>query len=103
MLRMNSGLNLKLSAENTPPARSFNAARCLSGETGVSGQVRRAGVIADVVDAADVFRRERGGAPDLAEPGLEAAAQDIIDSPGLSCRDSRRCHSSCEMSRRFFR
>jgi hypothetical protein len=79
---MNSGLNLKLSAENTPPARSQCGA-LLVGRDGRQREVRRAGVIADVVDAADVFRRERGGAPDLAEPGLETAAQHIIGLAGF--------------------
>ena len=38
MLRRNSGLKRKLSAEKTPVAMSSSAARCLAGETGVSGR-----------------------------------------------------------------
>ena len=38
MLRRKSGWNRKLSAENTPLATSFSAARCRSGGTGVSGR-----------------------------------------------------------------
>ena len=37
MLRRNSGLNRKLSAEKMPVAMRLSAARCLAGGTGVSG------------------------------------------------------------------